>query len=195
VSDPLPPADTEDDLVVARRVHTATLDLLARAGLPGLTVAAVAAEAGLAPQAVAARWPTPAALATAAVTSLDATERPLAGRPFDVLVAELLAYRRVMAHPAAAALAAEVLAGRDAELVRLTRDRVLRAPRLRLRRVLEQARADGQLDADDAAIDLAVSSCTGSWFGLAVAGLRPPRDWGPSLARLTWRSLGGTPPA
>lgn len=173
----------------------ATLDLLASAGVAGTRIATVAAATGVPESELSGRWRSAAALIVDAVASLDSGHRPASATPYDELVAELLAFRRVMAHPGAR------VAGNAAldeatwpELARLYRDRIMRTQRSRLRRILDHARRQELLDADDAEIVTAVSCCTGSWYGLALAGVRPARDWGSTVARLTWRSLGGQPP-
>jgi hypothetical protein len=66
------------------------------------------------------------------------------------------------------------------------------APRRdRLRAILERGVLDGQLDAD-ADLDVALTMCTGSWYGRALAGSAPPEDWPSRCATLVWRSLGGS---
>jgi AcrR family transcriptional regulator len=191
---PSRPADAGSGL--EREVHAATLGLLERGGYGAVSVDLVAAEVGVDDAVIAARWPSVPDLATAAVASLAPTTRPVGtGTAFEDLVAELLSFRRVMAHPAGQALAGVALdpAG-DAEVAGLFRDRVVRPQRIRLRRILDRARAAGEIQADDVEIDAAISACIGSWYALAVAGVRPARDWGTVVAGLTWRSLRGRPP-
>lgn len=178
-------------------MHTAALDLLGAHGPDAVTLAAVADAVGLDAGRLAARWPSGADVVASAVASLVEPHRPVGSLPpFDDLVAELLVFRRVMAHPGGAALVCAALDdARHPELARAYRDRVIRPQRTRLRRILERARAAGLVEGDDEDLDTAVSCCTGSWYALAVAGVRPPRDWGSAVARQTWRSLGGTVPA
>lgn len=173
-----------------------TLELLAAGGVAAVTPAAVAGVLGLSGEEVESRWGGRAALVSSAVASLLPSARPVGtGALFEELESELLAFRRSMAHRGALAVAAVALDdASDPELARLYRDQVLRPQRSRLRRILELAKRQGLLDADDNDLDTAVASCTGSWYALAVAGVRPPRDWGAQVARLTWRSLGGRPP-
>ena len=68
-----------------------TLRHLARDGLAGLSIAAVAADAGTTRPAVYRRWSSKEALAVAAVAHLAETDPPPAptGEPFADLVAEL----------------------------------------------------------------------------------------------------------
>lgn len=169
--------------------------MLASRGVAAVSPASVAAAAGVAPAEVESHWGSPAELVVAAVDSLDTGHRPANATLYDELVAELLAFRRAMTHPGArVAAGAAVDEGTWPELARLYKDRIVRPQRSRLRRILDQARRLELLDADDAEIVTAVSFCTGSWYGIALAGGRPPRDWGATVARLTWRALGGEPP-
>lgn len=177
-------------------VLDATLDLLADSGVAGTRIATVAAAAGVPEAELTRRWRSAAALIVDAVASLDSGHRPASATPYDELVAELIAFRRVMSHPGAR------VAGNAAldestwpELARLYRERIVRTQRSRLRRILDQARRQELLDGDDAEIVTAVSCCTGSWYGVVLAGVRPARDWASTVAALTWRSLGGTVPA
>jgi AcrR family transcriptional regulator len=185
------PASSDQD----RAVLNATLDQLATAGVAGTRIATVAAATGVPDADLQRRWGSAAALIVEAVASLDSGHRPAPTTSYDELVAELLAFRRVMAHPGARVAANAALDEATwPELARLYRDRIMRTQRSRLRRILDQARRQELLDADDADIVTAVSWCTGSWYGLVLAGVRPARDWGSTVARLTWRSLGGRPP-
>jgi AcrR family transcriptional regulator len=198
VSEPQTPDRTDPgDAGVERRVLAVTLDRLAEGGVEAVSLPTVAAMAGVDVDHVHLRWPDEAELVTAAVASLLPAAKPLgAAAPFDELVHELLGFRRSVAHPAAMVVAAAALDEvRHPDLARHYREVVVRPQRARLRRVLELAKRQGLLDADDQALDEAVAACTGSWYALAIAGVRPPRDWGALTARLAWRSLGGQPPA
>lgn len=176
---------------------TAVLDLVASEGVDAVFPEAAARAAQVPVGEVLGRWSSPAELVTAAVASLIPAARPAGtSPPFDDLVSELLGFRRAMAHPAVPAVLGAVLDERThPDLARLHREQVSRPQRARVRRILESARRQGLLTADDEDLDAAVSACVGSWYALAVAGVRPPRDWGPTAARLVWRSLGGQLPA
>lgn len=180
-----------------REVLNQTLDVLARDGVAAVSPEVVARAAGVPLEEVTSRWSSTAELITAAVASLIPSGRASgSAAPFDELVSELLAFRRTMAHPAVAAVLGAVLdEAAHPELARLHREQISRPQRARVRRSLELAKRQGLLDADDGDLDAAVSACLGSWYALAVAGVRPARDWGPTAARLTWRSLGGAAPA
>lgn len=73
------------------------------------------------------------------------------------------------------------------------RARVIAPRRRRLRTILERAIRLGLLDTD-ADLDVAVTMCTGGWYGRALAGAEPPPDWPRRTATLIWRSLGGGDP-
>lgn len=197
MNEPPGPSRTAPAAGNEREVLNHTLELLARHGVAAVSPEAVARDAGVPAEEITNRWSSTAELITAAVASLIPSGRVSGSAPpFDELVSELLAFRRTMAHPAVTAvLGAALDETAHPELVRLHREQISRPQRARVRRSLELAKRQGLLDADDADLDAAVSACLGSWYALAVAGVRPARDWGPTAARLTWRSLGGAAPA
>ena len=73
------------------------------------------------------------------------------------------------------------------------RANVVAPRRKRLREILERGVEQGLLDAD-ADLDVALTLCTGSWYGRALSGAPAPRNWPARCAALVWRSLGGTVP-
>jgi len=178
------------DQAIDEAVLAAARDHLAAAGYEGLSLAAVARDAGTTRAALYRRWPSKAELATAAVAAMsEARLRPATEDPRADLVAELDAFRRGISRPHGVALAATMLLeGTDPELVELYRERIVAPRRERLRAILARAVQEGLLRGD-ADLDLAVSTLTGSWYGYAVAGRRPPRDWAPRLAGYTWAAL------
>ena len=179
-----------------RAIVAATLDLLAEGGAGGATLATIGTRSGVGATELERRYGSAAGAIVAAVASLDSGHRAASSTPYEELVAELLAMRRALSHPGAQAAAnAAVDELTWTELARLYREQIMRPQRSRLRRILDQARRQDLLAADDAEIVTAVSCCIGSWFGVTVAGVRPARDWASTVARLTWRSLGGVPPA
>lgn len=167
---------------------------LAEVGYEAMSVAAVAAEAGTTRQALYRRWPSKADLATAAIAALAAgRHRADTDDPFADLVAELRDFRRGVSRPNGLAMVGTMLQGAvDPELLGLYRDRVVAPRRARLRSILRRAVALGRLPAASTTdLELAVSSLTGAWYGYALAGARPPRDWPERAARLVWAALGG----
>lgn len=182
------------DDAIDSQVLSAALAQLAERGYEGLAIKTVAEAAGTTRQAVYRRFPTKADLATAAVASMsEAHLRAPTDDPLADLVAELEAFRRGISRPNGLSLAATMLQeGTDPELVRLYRERIVTPRRAALRAALERGRAAGRLDAE-ADIDHAVTALTGSWYGYALTGRKPPRDWARRTAELAWRGLGGTP--
>ena len=63
--------------------------------------------------------------------------------------------------------------------------------RARIRAVLERA-VDAGLVSGDADLDLAVATCTGTFYALVLAGESTPPSWAERCAEHVWRSLGGS---
>ena len=168
---------------------------MATAGLAGLSIAAVADEAGTTRPTIYRRWPTKLELAVAAVADLAevAPPEPTAD-PFADLVAELEHFRHCITDAAALALAGVMLQdGVDATFRATYRAHLVQPRRARLLACLQRGIETGGLDAD---ADLAVagSLMTGSWYAFAIGGAPVPDDWAPRVAALVWRACGGTPP-
>ena len=189
-----PPRGRPRDEDIDARLLEVTLRHLARDGYRGLSLVAVARDAGTSRQAVYRRWPSKADLATAAIASIaDAARRADTDDPFEDLVDELEAFRHGVSRPDGLSMVGTMLIGStDPELVAAFRARVVHPRRARFRALLRRGVANGQLAAD-ADIDLAVSSLTGSWYAFALAGERPPRDWARRTARLVWSAVAATP--
>lgn len=175
-------------------IDTAALDAalrhLAAHGYEGMSVAAVAAEAGTTRQALYRRWPTKADLATAAIAALGEGLAPTPiGDPFEDLVAELRSFQRGVLRPHGVSLVGTMLQeGVDAHLARLYRERVVEPRRRRIRNVLSRGVEAGLLAAD-ADLDLAAAACTGSLYALVLAGRTPGRTWARDTATLVWHGL------
>lgn len=186
------PRDAEIDL----RVLEVARRQLADGGYDSLSLAAVAAEAETTRAALYRRWPSKADLATAAIADLsEAHLRPPTADPLADLTRELDAFRRGVSRPQGLALVgAMLLEGVDPQLVARYRERIVEPRRARLREILERAQAAGSFapEVSAADVDLAVSTLTGSWYGFAVAGQRPPSGWPRRLSEHTWRALGGS---
>jgi AcrR family transcriptional regulator len=178
-------------LAVARR-H------LSQHGYEAMSLAAVAEEAGTTRQALYRRWPGKADLAAAVVATMPGRGdgRPLdTDDPFAELVAELSDFRRGVSRPGRLSLVGTMLQDNtDPAVVARFRDRVVAPRRRRLRAILEHARTMGLIDAD-ADLEVAVTMCTGSWYGRALAGAPPPARWPERTAALIWRAVGGRMPA
>lgn len=169
---------------------------LAAVGYEGMSVAAVADEAGTTRQALYRRWPSKADLATAAIASLSqADQRPDTDEPFADLVAELAAFHRGVTRPNGISMVGAMLQdGTDPQLKALYRERVVSPRRARLRHILQRAVDAGLLEAD-ADLDAAVAACTGSLYALHLTGRRIPASWAERTATFVWRGAGGAVPA
>ena len=186
------PAGRPRDEAIDEAVLSVALRHLGRDGLTGLSLAAVASEAGTTRPAIDRRWPDKTALAVAAVARLAATAGPRpTGRPFDDLVAELEDFRHCITAAGALPLVGLMLTDGVEPAVRQTYLEQIVAPRRgRIRAALTAAVDQGLLDAD-ADLEVAGSFLTGSWYATALTGRRPPRDWARRVATLVWRSCGG----
>lgn len=180
-----------DESIDERVMETARAHL-ARHGYDAMSLAAIAEEAGTTRQALYRRWPSKADLATASIEAMsEASERRPTEDPFSDLVRELEAFRRGVSRPDGVSMVGTMLLrSTDPELVKLYRERIVAPRRERLRAILERARESG-LIAKDADIELATSTFTGSWYAIALAGEKPPRDWALRLATLVWEGAGG----
>lgn len=164
-------------------------------GYEGMSLAAVAEEAGTTRQALYRRWPGKAELAAAAVAALaDSRQEAAAGDPYAALVAELTDFRRAVSRPGRLSLVGAMLQeSAERAVVERYRARVIAPRRHRLTAIFESARQLGLIDAG-ADLEVAVTMCTGSWYGRALAGSPPPPHWPRRTAALVWRAVGGTVP-
>lgn len=71
--------------------------------------------------------------------------------------------------------------------------RVIAPRRRRLQAILVRAAELGLID-QDADLTVALTMCTGSWYGRALAGDQVPENWPRRSAALVWRALGGQVP-
>ena len=188
------------DPAIDRRVLAAAARQLSRYGYEAMSLAAVAEEAGTTRQALYRRWHNKAELAAAVVAELSDTATPKTAAadqdddPFADLVRELTDFQRGVSHKGRLSLVGTMLQDTtDAEVRAHYRARVIAPRRARLRAILERALDQGLLDAD-ADLEVALTMCTGSWYGRALAGEPVPRNWPRRTALLVWRALGGLPP-
>jgi AcrR family transcriptional regulator len=184
------PRNTEID----RLVLETTLRQLRTVGLAGLSVAAVAEEAGTTRAAIYRRWASRTDLAVAALGTID-HEAPGAptGDAFADLVAELVAFRRFVVETDATALVATALAhGTDDRVREQFRRRLLEPRHERFRACLRAGVEAGALrgQADCA---MAEDLLTGSWLAHAVRGEPITDDWARRTAAMVWAACGGVP--
>jgi AcrR family transcriptional regulator len=177
------------------RVVAAAARQLASLGYEGMTVAAVAEEAGTTRQAVYRRWPGKAELAAAALAAFaDLATGTETADPYGDLLAELADFQQGVSRPGRMSLVGAMLQDGVEDSVRTRYQAQIVAPRRRrLRLIFERAQRLGMIDAD-ADLEVALTLCTGSWYARALAGAAPPPNWPPRTAALVWRAVGGTAP-
>ncbi|MFV9459310.1 helix-turn-helix domain-containing protein [Rhodococcus sp. NM-2] len=169
---------------------------LSRAGYDAMSIAAIAAEAGTTRQALYRRWASKSELAAAVVAQLaDERSGRASADPFGDLVRELTDFQRGVSRSGRLSLVGTMLQDTtDTDVRAQYRARVVAPRRRRIRAILDRAAELKLIDAD-ADLDVAVTMTTGSWYGRALAGDRPPADWPARTATFIWRAVGGTPPA
>ena len=173
---------------------TATRRQLAEFGYVGLSLAAIAHEAGTTRPAIYRRWRSKEALVESAMASFPTDKAlPPGTDPFRDLVAELTDFRRGVSMPGRLSLVGTMLQATTEPNARESyRARVIAPRRARLRSILERAISQGDLDAD-ADLEIALTMLTGSWYGRCLATDDEPGEWPERTAALVWRALGGTP--
>ncbi|MGH9155061.1 MAG: TetR/AcrR family transcriptional regulator [Acidimicrobiales bacterium] len=161
-------------------------------GYEALSVAAVAEEAGTTRQALYRRWPNKVELAAAAVAQMaDPVRAAPVTDPFSALVSELADFRRGVSRPGRLSLVGAMLQdGTDAEVLARYRAQIVAPRRRRLHAIFERARVEELID-PDADLEVAVTMCTGGWYGRALAVSTPPPRWPERTAALVWRAVGG----
>lgn len=182
------------DPEIDARILAAANRHLSTYGYAAMSLTAVAEQAGTTRQALYRRWPTKAALAAAAVPE-DAGRDASSGDPLVDLVAELVSFQRGVSRPGRLSLVGTMLQDTTApEVLSRYRAQVIAPRRDRIRAILVRAQRLGLIDAD-ADLDVAVTLCTGSWYGRALAEPHAPLNWPARTAALVWRAVGGTVPA
>ncbi|GAA2277314.1 TetR/AcrR family transcriptional regulator [Nonomuraea roseoviolacea subsp. roseoviolacea] len=179
-------ATIDDRILAVARRH------LAAYGYERMSLAAVAQEAGTTRPALYRRWPGKAELAAAAVASMGEEQQasPPAD-PYAALVAELEDFQRGVSRPGRLSLVGTMLQETtEPEVLARYRARVIAPRRRRILAILRSAQETGLIDAD-ADLEIAVTMCTGSWYGRALAEPVPPPRWPERTAALVWRALGG----
>jgi AcrR family transcriptional regulator len=182
------------DASIDARVLAVAARHLARQGYRAMSLAAVAEEAGTTRQALYRRWPAKADLAAAAIAQLsDAGTAASSDDPFGDLVAELSDFQQGVSRRGRLSLVGTMLQDTtDPDVLRRYRAQVVAPRRRRIRVILETAIGLGLAD-PDADLEVAITMCTGSWYGRALAGAPVPDDWPQRTAALVWRAIGGSP--
>jgi AcrR family transcriptional regulator len=185
------------DRSIDERILAAARRQLSALGYEGMSIAAVAQEAGTTRQALYRRWPDKAELASDAVASIsdEPSGATVTQDPFNALVAELTDFQNGVSRPGRLSLVGTMLQETTGADVRdRYRAKVIHPRRARIAAVLRAAQQLGMIDAD-ADLAVAVTMCTGNWYGRALAGDPVPQDWPRRTAVLVWRALGGRPHA
>ncbi len=183
------------DRTIDEAVLSVTLDHLARDGYAAMSLAAVASEAGTTRPALYRRWAGKEELVVAALATVAATS---AGEPsgdlFEDLIGELEAFAAAITSANSLSVVGLMLSGTVSPRVLQRYRELIVAPRRgRLTMCLERAVRAGRLPRD-ADVPLVVTMLTGSWYGYALAGYRPPQDWPHRVAAAAWRACGAEPP-
>ncbi|MFI6600734.1 TetR/AcrR family transcriptional regulator [Nonomuraea sp. NPDC050536] len=183
------------DSAIDARILDVVSRHLSMYGYVGVSLAAVAEEAGTTRQALYRRWPGKAELAAAAVAAMeDKRQAEPADDPFTALVAELTDFQQGVSRPGRLSLVGTMLQDTtDPDVLARYRARVIAPRRRRLLAILEHARRLGRIS-PDADLEVALTMCTGAWYGRALAGADVPPHWPERTATLIWRALGGDVP-
>ena len=164
---------------------------MARDGYARMSVDAVAAEAGVSKPTLYLRYPSKAALATAALAHVREQTAPReTGDTRADLVALLRHFRAGVERPFGMAMIGTVLAEEHhtPELFAEFRGRLVEPRREMLRALLERAQLRGEL-ADDADLETAVNMLVGSYYAGYLADSKIPRDWPERAVDLVLSSL------
>jgi AcrR family transcriptional regulator len=164
---------------------------MARDGYARMSVDAVAAEAGVSKPTLYLRYPSKAALATAALAHAREQTAPRdTGDTRADLIATLRHFRTGVERPFGMALVGTALAEEHhtPELLAQFRANLVEPRRRMLRSSLERARARGEL-AHDADLETAVNALVGSYYASYLAGGRVPRNWPERAVELVLRGL------
>lgn len=183
------------DPAVDDAILRAALRQMAERGYDGMSVDAIAAEAGVTKPTIYRRWRGKADLASAAIAALQAEEPPPAtGSPRGDLVALLANFRRGLLRPNGMAMIGTLLAEerRTPELIALFRERVVASRRRMVRRLLDAARERGELR-PDADLDAAVNLLIGSYYARYLSGEAIPPDWPERVVAIVWSGMARRP--
>lgn len=149
-----------------------------------MSLAAIADAAGTTRQAIYRRWTSKVDVAVAAIESLpEAAPLVPTGDHRADLVAELAAFRRGVLRAGGISMVGTMLQDATDRELRLTfRSRIVAPRRARIRAILEAAVDEGDLPSRTD-VELAVASCTGTLYALALAGEPIPDDYAERIAR------------
>ena len=153
---------------------------MSRAGFARMNMESVARRAGTTKTTVYARFPSKAALATAALEQmrLRTPREPPSGDVRQDLIRELTLFRDGALRPYGMTMLGVVLAEEHEtpELLELFRRHVIAPRRENLRRILRAGRETGQIS-ERADLELGITMMVGSLYSAYTAGRPPGRDW------------------
>lgn len=178
------------DLEIDRAVLSAVREHLAVHGLAGLSIAAVAEDAGTTRATIYRRWPDKLTLALASIADLAEKEPPKpTDNPLKDLIAELTHFRQCITDASSLALAGVMLQNEiDPKFQRSYRKLLVEPRRARILACLERGILKGQIAADSD-IAVAASFATGSWYAFSISGNTIPKDWAERTAQLIWKAV------
>jgi AcrR family transcriptional regulator len=163
-----------------RAILRATLKLMREHGYAGMSIEAVAVEAGVSRPTIYLRYPGgKSELATAALADMrNRGEIEHSGETRTDLIAELRRFYQGIQRPFGMAMIGSVLAEEHhhPELLAHFREHVVAPRRRLLRSVLEEARERGELT-PDADLDATINMLVGSYYASYLAGENTPDDW------------------
>lgn len=177
---------------VSHRILDAALQQLSCKGYAGMCMDEIAKLAGATKPTIYRRWKNKAELAVAALARLQATEMPRgSGDTRADLVAHLRDFQRKLQRPRGLAMIGTLLVEEQAqpELMSVFRDRIVRARRACLCRVIEDGQARGDV-ADDADPDLAANLLVGAFYARYLATGKLPRGFAARVVDSVWSGIG-----
>jgi AcrR family transcriptional regulator len=179
------------DTGVDEAVLAATLKLMAERGYTGMSIDAIAKAADVGKPSIYRRWKDKADIATAALAQLQMREpRDAPGPTRQRLVAHLRAFRASLLRPHGMSMLGTILAEehRTPELLGLFRERIVATRRCRLRRLLEEGVASGEVR-PDADLDAAINAMVGSFYARYLSGDPIPLQWADRVVAVVWAAL------
>ena len=185
------PRDPRTDDVILR----VTQRHLARHGYGGMSVQAIAAEAGVTKPTIYRRWRGKADLATAALAVLQAEKAPpVSGHTRDDLIALLRDFERALLRPNGMAMLGTLLVEeeRTPELIALFRERIVATRRRMVRDLLDMSAARGEIR-PGADLETAVNLLIGAFYARYLAGDRGSSDWAARVVDTVWAGLAPAP--
>lgn len=188
---PTPARGRPRDPAVDAAILAATQRQLAAEGYTRMSIAAIAADAGVTKPTIYRRWPSKADLATAALARLQAQELPRAtGVTRTDLCATLHNFQGSLLRPNGMAMLGTLLVEErhTPELIALFRERILKPRRTMLSTILEQAQQRGELR-PDVDIDVAVNMLVGSYYARYLTGEGVPDDWPERIVAIVWAGI------